>query len=346
MNFATTAAGTISLYLIRFIINSKGGETIPSENELCKMCKVSRPTVRKVIKEYIAQGALQAKQGKGVFVNPNAVLNLNIPEDKKRLVGIINRDGKSDYYNYGNGMLYTSVFSRLLNKGIFVTDLKHEFSFDTAISLINKIGLSGIIWMFPDAESFDLIAEIERQGVPVVTLGACENENFNRITIDYRHAGYLAAEYLIKKGHKKIAFVGYREKRSFISQYLAGFRAAHDKHGIRFDSSLIVNMFDDIFSKVSDFLKDDTEVTAFFAVDYCAIPVFQALESHGLLNKYPVICRKNTLNMNFKEFKSIDIEYPYTQAGRTAADTLFKLIDNKSNKTSRKTNLNFKPKLK
>lgn len=52
------------------------GERIPSEAELDEQYGVSRITVRRAIKELVAEGLLTKKQGKGTFVNAPAAASL------------------------------------------------------------------------------------------------------------------------------------------------------------------------------------------------------------------------------------------------------------------------------
>jgi len=44
------------------------GERIPSENELVKICSVSRMTARRAVKELTSEGVLISRQGQGTFV--------------------------------------------------------------------------------------------------------------------------------------------------------------------------------------------------------------------------------------------------------------------------------------
>ncbi len=53
-----------------------------------------------------------------------------------------------------------------------------------------------------------------------------------QIGFDYRRGGYLAAEYLIKKGHSKIAYVSAPLDRPSRKNILIGYQEAMQKHGI------------------------------------------------------------------------------------------------------------------
>ena len=51
----------------------KGGDKLPTENELCKMYNVGRNTVRTAINELTEEGYLVKKQGKGTFVQTRKI---------------------------------------------------------------------------------------------------------------------------------------------------------------------------------------------------------------------------------------------------------------------------------
>ena len=47
----------------------KEGELLPPENELCKLLKISRPTIRQAFTELVNEGYLNRYKGKGTFVS-------------------------------------------------------------------------------------------------------------------------------------------------------------------------------------------------------------------------------------------------------------------------------------
>ena len=49
------------------------GSQIPTEDELCKTFNVSRATVRTALLEFVRQGYLVRRQGKGTFVSRNVM---------------------------------------------------------------------------------------------------------------------------------------------------------------------------------------------------------------------------------------------------------------------------------
>ena len=54
--------------LLKRILDSENGEMLPTENSLCNIFKISRPTVRQAIKELEKECYLYRQKGKGTFV--------------------------------------------------------------------------------------------------------------------------------------------------------------------------------------------------------------------------------------------------------------------------------------
>ena len=59
--------------LLEFIRESKEGDSIPTENELCLQFEVSRQTVRQAVKELVSEGYLHRLKGKGTFITEHKI---------------------------------------------------------------------------------------------------------------------------------------------------------------------------------------------------------------------------------------------------------------------------------
>lgn len=60
----------------------------------------------------------------------------------------------------------------------------------------------------------------------------CDFENMDRIDVDDADGTYEAVSHLIKKGHRKIGFVGYRYDMTIMNQRLSGYKRALHESGI------------------------------------------------------------------------------------------------------------------
>jgi DNA-binding LacI/PurR family transcriptional regulator len=84
---------------------------------------------------------------------------------------------------------------------------------------------------------------LERIGVPVVLINN-HSEQSGRytfsITVDNQHGGYLAAQHLIRLGHRRIAYITAQVNHSSNVGRLAGYQQALSEAGIQFDPALVV----------------------------------------------------------------------------------------------------------
>jgi LacI family transcriptional regulator len=85
-------------------------------------------------------------------------------------------------------------------------------------------------------------ANVHRFNIPTVLI-EYPNQHLSCVEIDDVAGGRLAAEYLIKKGHQRIAFLGDTDLPEFaihpVSRRLAGFRQALDEAGINLPENFV-----------------------------------------------------------------------------------------------------------
>ena len=84
---------------------------------------------------------------------------------------------------------------------------------------------------------------LEQLSVPVVLINSLVQHNglytFS-IGVDNRHGGWLAADHLIQRGHRRTAYVASPAERGDNMERMAGYREALRESGIEFDPSLVV----------------------------------------------------------------------------------------------------------
>jgi LacI family repressor for deo operon, udp, cdd, tsx, nupC, and nupG len=87
------------------------------------------------------------------------------------------------------------------------------------------------------------LEHLESIGVPVVLVNN-HNEQSGRYTfsvsVDNEHGGHLATAHLIKRGHRRVAYVSGPADHSDDAERLAGYRRALDEAGIPFDPALVI----------------------------------------------------------------------------------------------------------
>jgi len=75
-----------------------------------------------------------------------------------------------------------------------------------------------------------------------VVMADCPKPNsiFNNVYFDYKKGSYIATEYLINHGHRKIMYAGLKLERESRELRVQGFQEAMHSHGIPYDDRLLI----------------------------------------------------------------------------------------------------------
>jgi len=112
-------------------------------------------------------------------------------------------------------------------------DSEHEMRILKMMRMQRVAGLIHISTRSDAEHGRRLISEIE---VPTVLMGSLvSGAPFDVVALDDAEAGRIAADHLLKLGHRRIAIIGGREGVSSHDERLKGCRRAFAAHGVRFD---------------------------------------------------------------------------------------------------------------
>ena len=128
---------------------------------------------------------------------------------------------------------------------------------------------------------------LRRHQFPYVVIDHQGFDDFSPTVVSTNTRGaYEATEYLIKLGHRRIAFIAGSENTSSAIERLEGYRAALQAHDLPFDPALVQSgEFDQPggFHAAQKLLSLPERPTAIFAAnDASAIGAMDAIRSHGL----------------------------------------------------------------
>ena len=96
----------------------------------------------------------------------------------------------------------------------------------------------------------------------VIINGGGDTLNCSYIYFNYRRIGYLAVEYLVKKGHTRIGFVGSDQSHSREMKYY-GMLSALAKHGLAVDDRWVLNSKEDLKARLEGWARNKELPTAF-----------------------------------------------------------------------------------
>jgi len=146
----------------------------------------------------------------------------------------------------------------------------------------DKNGMNGIFVAGEIADSYmDVLLGI---GVPITAVDFYKyNHTTDRIVIDNYQSGYLAANYLIRKGHSRIGFVGNPNYSMSVMDRFCGYIKALTSSGIEYNKDWHLVNNDDSGIYGIDYMLPAVLPTAFVChCDMAAYHLMMKLQSNGI----------------------------------------------------------------
>lgn len=218
------------------------GEAIPSENELTKLYDVSRHTIREAISLLVKDRYVRKEKGSGTYVSYDDK-DQRQPDAKPLLVGVIT--------TYLSDYIFPSIIRGIekeLNKeniGLLIASTHNNYADEeSALKKMISNNVDGLI-IEPTKSSYfnpntKLYLDLNAKGIPFVMLNSTYSEfDTNSVGSNDERAGFIATEYLIKKGHSKIlAIMKIDDKQG--KYRLKGYVRAFADHQLSFANDAIV----------------------------------------------------------------------------------------------------------
>lgn len=192
---------------------------------------LNKPDISEKTREYIKSVADEM----GYIANVSAGA---LRSGKSKTIAIIVGDISNPHFSIMIKEMEVKLRKYGYSAFILNTDEDEKLERAAIISAISK-NVDGII-ICPVQKTHDNIDFINKNGLPYVLIGRRFEENHsNYVICDDVNGGYVAAEYLINMGHKKILFITGSEYISSSRERLEGARRAVADNGL-FDDSLVI----------------------------------------------------------------------------------------------------------
>jgi len=204
---------------------------------------------------------------------------------KTRTIGVVIADNRNPFYaELLNGI---EEAAREKNHHIILANTQRDYKKEEeAINLLLAKRVDGLL-IAPVQDRDDDIRNLIKANFPFVIVGRdFENIEVDAVYNDEVNGGFLATEYLIKKGHKRIALIDGFLYKSPAKGRLEGYKKALNKYRISLDESLIsvgdINM-EDGYERTKQMLEKNLDFTAIFAYnDMMAFGAMQAIKEKKL----------------------------------------------------------------
>ncbi|MFC0558818.1 LacI family DNA-binding transcriptional regulator [Halalkalibacter alkalisediminis] len=211
----------------------------------------------------------------------------NLRSQQSTTVGLIITDIANPFYSD----LLVGVHNALEENGYtvflgttFDSDKKQEKLLSTMLE--HRVG--GVILCPVSDSSKETIERISHLNIPIVlAVREIKELQCDYVGIDYREGSKLAVEHLIKKGHRRIAFLGGSSESSAWKERKIGYYMALEEAGIDIDESLIientVTREGGVHAVTKALLLETPPTAAFCFNDFVARGVMQGLKEAGLV---------------------------------------------------------------
>ncbi len=258
------------------------------------------------------------------------------------IVALITRDISDPYF----GEIARGVTETANKYGIL------SFVCNTGRNPENEIEYHELLWQYRvkgiilggggltlDSYKKELSSQVERyrkNGNKVVAL-APQGLDMDYVMIDNRAAGECITNYLIQKGHEKIAYISGPQNVYTALERLEGYRLAMGRHGLDNGDLMIAysdNSWKGGYEAVKALLECSPEFTGICCGnDNIAMGVFRALKEHGLTvpGNVSVISIGDLPNASYADTPLTTLRVPLYELGSKAVEIIMGSDTNKYN---------------
>ncbi len=215
----------------------KPGDRIPTEEELSQITGLARATIRQAIQNLVNMGLLDRKRRLGTFVlekitptSSHTIIGLLIPDIRRGYAPVLARGVQDEAAKSKHSLILCDT------DDLFV---RADFHADRMIE--NSVG--GVIFVptaVSDEQNQDVLEKFKRNNIPVVLVDRIlPTGDLDYVTADNIKGAFEMTEYLIKRGHRRIA-ITLSTLISTEMDRLEGYKQAFRENGLPIDKNLIV----------------------------------------------------------------------------------------------------------
>jgi LacI family transcriptional regulator len=310
-----------------------------SIKDVAKEAGVSIATVSRVLNDVDVVNEETKKKVQEAIVKlgyrPNIVAR-SLKTQRTKTVGILIPDISSQFYP--EIVRGTEDVANIYDYNIILcnsdNDLEKEKEY---LRVLREKMVDGVLYMSSSLEPqiVELIRELEITTVLVETTD--KEKTFPSVTIDNKEAAYDAVSYLIKKGNRKIAYIGaHKDALNAVAVRYFGYEDALRENGIAIDESLVYfgeTKADEGYMAINKILQHTDSIDAVFcASDELAMGVINSLREKGINvpEEVDVIGFDNIHTSSLFYPKLTTVAQPMYDMGSVGMRMLIKLINKKT----------------
>ena len=223
----------------------KPGDTIGSESELCGRFGVSRGSVRQALDALVKERLIYRLAGRGTFVSETSPPVKTRSSVRGLEVGVFVDVPPG---MQGCGFILEMIEGFQTAGKVFYPrcDLSfefHEFTRELGLNFLNRGNRDGFLFVPMGGNCLEFLATLrpESAGPVVIFFREAVNSRINQFFIDHAEGAYLATDYLLRLGHRRVGIVlvsPIEERVDSRSRYEGYFRA-YRRANLEVDSDLV-----------------------------------------------------------------------------------------------------------
>ena len=256
------------------ILASKAGVSVNTASRAIN----GKPDINPLTKEKILNIAKEI----GYIRNAAAVA---LRTQKTKTLGVIIADNNNPFY--AEVLSGIEAEAKANHYHIILANTRRNYQEEeNSIDLLLAKQVDGLL-IAPVQEKDEDIHKLISSSVPFVIVGRdYENISVDTVSNNELKGGYIATEYLIKKGYRKISFIGGYSYKSSARKRLEGYKQALKDYGISVDDNLIsigdIDMKDG-YKSTKNMFDQGIDFQAVFAYnDMMAFGAIKAIKERGL----------------------------------------------------------------
>ncbi|GAB2589246.1 LacI family DNA-binding transcriptional regulator [Spirosoma areae] len=269
--------------------------------------------------------------------HPNPIA-LSLKENRSRVIGVIVPQIANHFFSQTINGIEATAYNRGYHVIIFQSHESFERELATVQQAVARKADGLLISLSSSTSDVSYLRGLQEKKLPIVQFDRVSKDlDTLCVTADNFGGAFAATEHLIQSGRRRIAHVTIPPHISITQERLAGYRAALEKYGLRYDEGLVryaefgQHEIDPI---IDDLLKVAPD--AFFAAsDRLALACLSAL------NRRNIAIPKAVSLIGFTNITVADllappmstVEQPALEIGQVAAEQLINLIEGKQKLT-------------
>lgn len=302
-----------------------GSGRLDSEPQLCERFSLSRNTIRQAIQELENEGYVYRIHGKGTFIRNATPIN-------SRKIALMIYDTAYMAHPVTGGLI-RGIDETLSRNGYILDILASKRSFhDENLMRLAESYAGFLIGTYQLDEL--MLAELEKISLPhLFVKNYPMNHDVHAARINFTHAGFLAAEHLIRTGCGNLALIYSGDRIAISAEFKEGVYSAALEHGARLRrENIFIADFSDRLAVpeiCAELLRhEDRPDGMICASDELAIALLAELKRHGVSvpGDISVIGCNNTENSSLTTPPLSTVDIPVMELGRRSADLLLRMI--------------------